>query len=125
MRLLFILFAVITFIFLYSSCHEQTTAPAHGKLELIAEDIGVKDAVVRIKATVSHGPWTLTITKDSCIAILPERIKYASFEIAVSLSERLKNIHRQGKSVPARFRMKVAGVIRELIDFAQAPPKCA
>jgi len=48
--------------------------------------------------------------------ILPE-------DIAVSLSERLMTIHKQGRSVPVGIRMKIKGVIRELIDFAQAPPK--
>jgi hypothetical protein len=50
--------------------------------------------------------------------ILPEKI-------AVSLSERLKTIREQGSSIPPGIRMKITNVIRELIDFAEAPPKDA
>jgi hypothetical protein len=48
--------------------------------------------------------------------ILPE-------EIAISLSERLKSIREHGSSIPPGIRMKITDVIRELVDFAQAPTK--
>jgi hypothetical protein len=75
-----------------------------------SHDSNINKSNTRILIRLRHG-GSFYVEK-----ILPE-------EIAVSLSERLKTIHKQGRSVPAGIRMKVTGVIRELIDFAQAPPK--
>lgn len=75
-----------------------------------SRDSHIKKSNTRILIRLRHG-GSFYMEK-----ILPE-------EIAVSLSERLKNIRKQGSSIPVGIRMKITGVIRELIDFAQAPPR--
>jgi|DewCreStandDraft_4_1066084.scaffolds.fasta_scaffold12580_5 hypothetical protein len=46
------------------ACREEPTKPPIAEFTLTAEDIGVTDIFFRVKATLSHGPFTLYVKRD-------------------------------------------------------------
>jgi len=42
-------------------------------------------------------------------------------DVAITLSEKLKTLHKKGSSIPTNLRAKITGLLHELIKFAEAP----
>ena len=56
---IFILIIIIGF-----ACREEPTEPRTAEFTLTAEDIGVTDVFFKLKATLSHGPFTILVKRD-------------------------------------------------------------
>ena len=55
------------------ACREEPTKPPTAEFTLTAEDVGVTDVFFRLKATLSHGPFTVLYSATEIRYINPSR----------------------------------------------------
>jgi hypothetical protein len=71
------------------SCREKGIEPRTVDIQLTAEDVGVTEVYLRIKATMGPGPWTLTLKRDGQIIFNSQQSNFISFDTLILDEQRL------------------------------------